>query len=143
MAITGIMISSNQGWCCKETVSTNVTVAATMENENRTELGISSLLIKEICSPPLKTSLEISSLFRFLAFSHRSDCPGRRTRLLRTDGKGSHRVFRYEHLETGTVRVVTVPITHDSIKIGTLREIADQAGARDFDAFCAEFDAWL
>lgn len=60
-----------------------------------------------------------------------------------TGGKGSHRVFRYEHPETGAVRVVTVPITQDPVKVGTLREIADQAGAKDFDAFCAELDAWL
>lgn len=58
-------------------------------------------------------------------------------------GRGSHRVFRYEHPDTDEVRTVTVPITHDPIKGGTLREIADQAGAKDFDAFCEELDAWL
>lgn len=58
-------------------------------------------------------------------------------------GQGSHRMFRYEHPETGEVRTVTVPITHDPIKTGTLREIATQAGAENFEAFCAELDAWL
>lgn len=58
-------------------------------------------------------------------------------------GRGSHRVFRYEHPETDEVRTVTVPITHDPIKQGTLRKIAEQAGARSFDAFCAELDEWL
>lgn len=60
-----------------------------------------------------------------------------------TGGKGSHRVFRYQHPATGAVRVVTVPITHDPIKRGTLRQIATQAGAKDFDAFCAELEEWL
>lgn len=58
-------------------------------------------------------------------------------------GRGSHRVFRYDHPKTEEVRTVTVPITHDPIKRGTLRRIAAQAGAKDFDAFCAELDAWL
>lgn len=53
-------------------------------------------------------------------------------------GRGGHRVFRYENPVTGEIRTVTVPITHDPIKTGTLREIADQAGARDFAAFCEE-----
>lgn len=53
-------------------------------------------------------------------------------------GWGGHRVFRYENPDTGEVRTVTVPITHDPIKTGTLREIADQAGAKDFTAFCEE-----
>jgi len=33
-------------------------------------------------------------------------------------------------------RTVTVPL-HDSVSIGTLHDIADGAGAEDFDAFCA------
>lgn len=53
-------------------------------------------------------------------------------------GRGGHRVFRYENPDTGEVRNVTVPITHDPIKTGTLREIADQSGAKDFTAFCEE-----
>ena len=58
-------------------------------------------------------------------------------------GRGSHRLFRYENPDTEEVRTVTVPITHDRIKIGTLREIARQAGAMDFDAFCEELDRRL
>lgn len=58
-------------------------------------------------------------------------------------GRGSHRVFRYENRDSDEVRTATVPITHDPIKQGTLRKIAEQAGAKDFDAFCAELDAWL
>lgn len=53
-------------------------------------------------------------------------------------GRGGHRVFRYENPDTGEVRTVTVPIMHDPIKMGTLREIADQAGAKDFTAFREE-----
>jgi len=40
--------------------------------------------------------------------------------------------------ETPTRRV-TVPL-HDSLSIGTLRKIADQAGAKDLDAFCEWID---
>lgn len=57
-------------------------------------------------------------------------------------GRGSHRVLRYEHPETGEVRTATVPM-HDPINDGTLREIARQAGADDFDAFCEELRRWL
>lgn len=58
-------------------------------------------------------------------------------------GQGSHRVFRYEHPQTEEVRIVTVPITHDPVKQGTLQEIADEAGANNFNAFCEELDEWL
>jgi len=34
---------------------------------------------------------------------------------------------------------VTVPL-HDELREGTLRDIAESAGARDFDAFCAWID---
>jgi hypothetical protein len=30
---------------------------------------------------------------------------------------------------------------HDSVSIGTLRDIADRAGAKDFEAFCEWIDA--
>jgi predicted RNA binding protein YcfA (HicA-like mRNA interferase family) len=55
---------------------------------------------------------------------------------------GSHRTFRYKHPETDEVRTVTVPL-HDELNGGTLREIADEAGAGDFDAFCDEIENWL
>jgi len=50
-------------------------------------------------------------------------------------GKGSHTTLRYEHPDTGEVRTVTVPKA-DPIPKGTLRDIADQAGAEDFESFC-------
>lgn len=55
-------------------------------------------------------------------------------RFRRVDQTGSHVKLRYEHPETGEVRTVMVPL-HDELDIGTLRGIAEQAGARDFQAF--------
>jgi predicted RNA binding protein YcfA (HicA-like mRNA interferase family) len=52
-------------------------------------------------------------------------------------GHDGHRVFQYENLDTGEVRVVTVPI-HDGISIRTLYDIADQCGARTFGRGVAE-----
>jgi hypothetical protein len=37
------------------------------------------------------------------------------------------------------IRVVSVPM-HDSIRTGTLHNIADQSGAKDFESFCAWID---
>ncbi len=52
------------------------------------------------------------------------------------DRTGSHVKLRYEHPVTdGDNRMVSVPM-HDRIKTGTLRSIADQSGANDFDAWC-------
>lgn len=53
--------------------------------------------------------------------------------------RGSHVILKYTNKETGEKRTVTVPM-HDSISIGTLHSIADQAGAKDFDAFCRWID---
>ena len=53
--------------------------------------------------------------------------------------EGSHVRLRYEHAETGEVRNVDVP-QHDEIAIGTLRSIADQCGADDFEAWCEWVD---
>ena len=50
-------------------------------------------------------------------------------------GKGSHTTLRYENPDTGEVRTVTVP-RGDPIPIGTVHDIADQAGAEDFHEFC-------
>ncbi len=61
----------------------------------------------------------------------------------RTGGKGSHVKLRYEHPETGEVRTTTVVITDDSIPEGTLRSIADDCGAKDFQRFCEELDRCL
>lgn len=56
------------------------------------------------------------------------------------DRTGSHVKLRYESpVNEEDVRVVSVPM-HDRIGLGTLRNIADQAGAQDFQAFCAWID---
>lgn len=51
---------------------------------------------------------------------------------------GDHLILRWvppEHHESTDPRVVSVP-AHDSLSIGTLHDIAADAGAADFDAFC-------
>jgi predicted RNA binding protein YcfA (HicA-like mRNA interferase family) len=59
-----------------------------------------------------------------------------RNRFFVVDRTGSHVKLRYEHpTNDEDVRVVIVPM-HDRIDTGTLRSIAEQSGARDFDAFC-------
>jgi len=55
-------------------------------------------------------------------------------------GKGSHTTLRYEHPDTDEVRTVTVPRA-DPIPVGTLHDIADQAGADDFHSFCQWVDS--
>ena len=53
---------------------------------------------------------------------------------------GSHVKLRYEHpTNEEDIRVVSVPM-HDRIDTGTLRSIAEQAGAQDFDSFCDWID---
>lgn len=53
---------------------------------------------------------------------------------------GDHAQLVYEHpTNTDDTRRVTVPL-HDELRPGTLRDIADDAGAQDFDAFCAWID---
>lgn len=52
---------------------------------------------------------------------------------------GSHVKLRYKNPNTGEVRTVTVPL-HDEIATGTLRDIAEQAGANDFQAFLDEIE---
>jgi predicted RNA binding protein YcfA (HicA-like mRNA interferase family) len=49
---------------------------------------------------------------------------------------GDHAQLYYEHPTNETDRRrVTVPL-HDELRTGTLRGIADSAGANDFDSFC-------
>jgi predicted RNA binding protein YcfA (HicA-like mRNA interferase family) len=49
---------------------------------------------------------------------------------------GDHAQLYYEHpTNEDDRRRVTVPL-HDELRTGTLREIADEAGAKDFDEFC-------
>jgi predicted RNA binding protein YcfA (HicA-like mRNA interferase family) len=56
------------------------------------------------------------------------------------DRTGSHVKLRYDSPENpDDVRVVTVPM-HQRIREGTLRNIATQCGARDFDAWCRWID---
>lgn len=48
---------------------------------------------------------------------------------------GSHAILKYKDPGTGEIRTVSVPL-HDRLRIGTLRGIAEDAGAKDFDEFC-------
>ena len=53
---------------------------------------------------------------------------------------GDHAQLYYEHpTNEDDRRQVTVPL-HDELRTGTLRDIADGAGANDFDAFCDWID---
>lgn len=53
---------------------------------------------------------------------------------------GDHAHLYYEHpTNPEDRRHVTVPL-HDELRTGTLRSIAEDAGARDFDAFCEWID---
>lgn len=53
---------------------------------------------------------------------------------------GDHAQLYYEHpTNEDDKRQVTVPL-HDELRTGTLRDIADGAGANDFDAFCEWID---
>jgi predicted RNA binding protein YcfA (HicA-like mRNA interferase family) len=57
----------------------------------------------------------------------------------RIDQTGSHVKLRYIHPDTGEKRTVSVPL-HDELATGTLRSIANQAGADDFQKFLDEMD---
>lgn len=48
-------------------------------------------------------------------------------------------MLKYEHPQTGEKRTVSVPL-HDRVKTGTLKDIADGAGAKDFEKFCRWID---
>ena len=53
---------------------------------------------------------------------------------------GDHAQLYYEHpTNEEDRRRVTVPL-HDELRTGTLRDIAESAGAREFDAFCEWLD---
>lgn len=58
------------------------------------------------------------------------------------EGKGSHVKLRYIHPHTGEKRTVIVPM-HDEIDTGTLSDIADQAGANDFQSFLDEMEKMI
>jgi len=55
--------------------------------------------------------------------------------------RGDHAILRWEPPEDHDepARTVVVPL-HDEVNTGTLRGIAEQAGARDFEKFCAWID---
>lgn len=55
------------------------------------------------------------------------------------DRAGSHLKLRYIHPETGDVRNVTIPMGKE-IGGDTLRNIADQCGADDFQSWCDWID---
>lgn len=52
---------------------------------------------------------------------------------------GDHVKLRYIDPNTGEKRTVIVPL-HDEVSTGTLRSIADQAGADDFQEFLDAID---
>lgn len=54
---------------------------------------------------------------------------------------GDHLILEWVHPDGPDIerRVVSIPL-HDPVRIGTLRQIARAAGARDFDAFCKWID---
>jgi predicted RNA binding protein YcfA (HicA-like mRNA interferase family) len=54
---------------------------------------------------------------------------------------GDHAILRWEPPEDHDSDARTVPVPlHDELRRGTLRDIAKQAGARDFEAFCDWID---
>jgi len=54
---------------------------------------------------------------------------------------GDHLILRWDPPESHDTdpRIVSIPL-HDSVSIGTLRDIADDAGANNFEAFCRWID---
>jgi predicted RNA binding protein YcfA (HicA-like mRNA interferase family) len=54
---------------------------------------------------------------------------------------GDHLILRWDPPASHDTdaRIVSVPL-HDSVSIGTLRDIATDAGARNFEEFCAWID---
>lgn len=54
---------------------------------------------------------------------------------------GDHLILRWEPPDNHDTepRIAVVPL-HDSVSIGTLRDIADSAGAEDFESFCEWID---
>jgi predicted RNA binding protein YcfA (HicA-like mRNA interferase family) len=53
--------------------------------------------------------------------------------------RGDHVILKYTYPETGEKRTVTIPL-HDRVRVGTLRNIAEQCGAVDFRAWCRWID---
>jgi predicted RNA binding protein YcfA (HicA-like mRNA interferase family) len=58
-----------------------------------------------------------------------------------TDRTGSHLKLRWEGADTEEVRIVTVPMKRaDEIPLGTMKSIAEQCGANDFEEWCRWID---
>ena len=53
--------------------------------------------------------------------------------------RGDHAILKYHHPTADETRTVTVPL-HDRVRIGTLQNIAEQCGAKDFRAWCQWID---
>lgn len=55
--------------------------------------------------------------------------------------RGDHAILTWTHPDGPEIekRTVSVPL-HDRVRTGTLRKIADGAGAKDFDEFCKWID---
>ena len=55
--------------------------------------------------------------------------------------QGDHAILKWEHPDGPDVerRTVSIPL-HDRVRTGTLRGIAEDAGAKDFDEFCKWID---
>jgi predicted RNA binding protein YcfA (HicA-like mRNA interferase family) len=54
---------------------------------------------------------------------------------------GDHAILRWEPPDDHDADARTVPVPlHDEVDTGTLRSIAEQAGAKEFDAFCEWID---
>ncbi len=75
-------------------------------------------------------------------FSGREIVRALRSKKYRPMGRtGSHVKLRYEHPDTGEVRVVTVPLKDaDQISQDTYRSIAEQCGADDFEKWVEWID---
>ncbi|MCD2201051.1 type II toxin-antitoxin system HicA family toxin [Halobacterium sp. KA-4] len=69
-------------------------------------------------------------------------CSTRRDGYQPVDRAGSHLKLRYVHPETDEIRNVTVPMGKE-ISGDTLRNIASQCGADDFQAWCNWIDDLL
>jgi len=61
---------------------------------------------------------------------------------VRVGQRGSHVKLRYVNPDTGERRTVIVPL-HDELATGTLADIAEQAGAKDFQRFLNAIDDML
>lgn len=59
----------------------------------------------------------------------------------RTRVRGDHVRLEWVHPDGADVEIrhVTVPL-HDRVRVGTLRQIGENAGMKDFEAFCAWID---